>query len=123
MKLLTALATIAIITTPQVAQAGDAHLKACTGTQVAALSAGMQTYEAFLSNIDRCKDAAIDRLNNGIKGTDNPEALKEAQALQHWMESVAEKQEASNPSADSDAEKQEASNPSADSDVLLPAWN
>jgi hypothetical protein len=109
MKLLTALATIAIITTPQVAQAGDAHLKACTRTQVAALSAGMQTYESFLSNIDHCKDAAINRLNNGIKDTDNPEALTEAQALQHSIESVAE--------------KQEASSPSADSDVLLPTWN
>ncbi|MGL5079235.1 MAG: hypothetical protein ACRDBG_25825 [Waterburya sp.] len=109
MKLLTTITTIAIILTPQVAQAGDAHLKACTRTQVAALSAGMQTYESFLNNIDRCRDAALDRLNNGVKDTDNPEALKEAQALQHSMEAVAEKQEA--PSS------------SDDSDVLLPAWN
>ena len=94
MKLLTALATIAIVLTPQVAQASDAHLDACTGTQLAMLSANIKTYEAFLTGIDSCKAAALDRLNNGVKDTDNSEALREAQALQKEIEAIAEKRNA-----------------------------
>ncbi|MGL5077332.1 MAG: hypothetical protein ACRDBG_16100 [Waterburya sp.] len=92
MKLLTTVATIAIILVPTQVHAKDAVLKACTGTQLAMLSGGIQSYDAFLAGMDRCRDAALDRLNNGIKDTDNPEALKEAQALQAQVEAIGENQ-------------------------------
>ncbi|MGL5079421.1 MAG: hypothetical protein ACRDBG_26785, partial [Waterburya sp.] len=75
------------------------------------LSANIKTYEAFLIGIDSCKAAALDRLNNGIKDTDNPKALEEAQALQQAMEEIVAAQEASEPST------------AIESEVLLPAWN
>lgn len=115
MKILTTLATIAIILTPQVAQASDAHLKACTATQLAMLSANIKTYESFITGMDACRDAALDRLNRGIKDTDNPEALKEAQAFQKEMEALAQSREDANQS-------EPKTEISTESEVLIPSY-